>query len=194
MISNMETDCDKEFMLDIYQRYYKLIRKTIYKVIKNSKDLDDLTNDTFVKLIEKILIIRNLSCHKLTTYIVYTAKTVAIDYIKHRDVINKHTFYGDKNDLAEDLPDDSIGFEEILNHQMDVELLCQAIQNLPEAKKDILYYKYFLDMKDAEIAKLYGISTNSVPQYLKRARNAAKKLIEKGADTYANSKKRSEAL
>lgn len=49
MISAIENNSDKDFMLDIYQRYNKLIRKTIYKIVKNSNVIDDLTNDVFIK-------------------------------------------------------------------------------------------------------------------------------------------------
>lgn len=184
-ISALDNDSDKEFMLDIYHRYNTLIRKTIYKLIKNPKDLEDLTNETFIKLIEKISTIRDFSCHKLTAYIVYTSKSIAIDFIKHRDVLNKHTFSGGENDLSEKLEDQSAEFEDKLIQQIDVERLCQAIHMLSEQQMNILHYKYLLDMNDAEIAKAIGISQSSVQQYLKRARTAARKLIGEGADSYA---------
>lgn len=185
MISAIENNSDKDFMLDIYQRYNKLIRKTIYKIVKNSNVIEDLTNDVFIKLIEKISTIHSLQCHKLTAYIVYTSRNTAINYIKHQDVMNKHLFFGEENDLSEDIPDSSKEFENELIRIIDVEALCKSIQLLPEKQKEILCNKYFLEMTDVDIAKSLGISPGSVRQYLKRARDAAKLLLGKEADTYA---------
>ncbi|MEA4933567.1 MAG: sigma-70 family RNA polymerase sigma factor [Lawsonibacter sp.] len=185
MISAIENDSDKDFMLDVYDKYKQLVRKTIYRTLKTSKDIDDVTSETFIKLIEKISIIRSLSCHKLTAYIVITSKNTAIDYIKRRDVLNKHIYFGSEDDVSVELPDNAIEFEEQFLHQMDIDHLCQAIKKLPEGQKNILYFKYFLNMRDVEIAQTLGISPSSVPQYVKRARNAAKQLMGKEADIYA---------
>ena len=172
---------DKEFIMQLYDDYFKLVRKTIYKIIQNPTDLDDLINDTFLKLIEKISLLRDFSCHKMTAYVVYTSKSIAINYIKHRDVVNKHIYYGMENDLSEVMEDIFDCLEDQILHRLDIEGLRDIILRLPESQKDILVFKYFLEMPDAEIAKTIGISPKSVPQYVKRARNAAKKLFSKEA-------------
>lgn len=172
---------DKEFIMKLYDDYFKLVRKTIYKIIQNPADLDDLINDTFLKLIEKISLLREFTCHKMTAYVVYTSKSIAINYIKHRDVVNKHTYYGQENDLSEDMEDIFDCLEDRILHRLDIEDLRDTILCLPESQRDVLFFKYFLEMPDAEIAKTIGISPKSVPQYVKRARNAAKKLFSKEA-------------
>ncbi|OPY58988.1 MAG: RNA polymerase sigma factor [Pelotomaculum sp. PtaU1.Bin035] len=65
------------------------------------------------------------------------------------------------------------------------EELGNAILRLPEKQKDLLYFKYILEMADAEIAEIFGIAPDSVRQYLTRARREAKKLMDKEVNKHA---------
>ncbi|MDP4120311.1 MAG: RNA polymerase sigma factor [Bacillota bacterium] len=179
-------DNDREFMLKIYKNYYSYARKTIYNLTHNNDNIEDLIDDVFVKLIEKISVIRTLSSCKLTSYVVSTVRSVSINYIKHRNVENKYTFYSDDIDLAEgmlnNIEDDS---EERLIREDEIESLSDAVSKLPQNQQDLLYFKYILEMSDEDIAEKFGIGSDSVRQYLTRARRNAKKLMKKETSNYA---------
>ena len=138
-----------------------------------------MTNDTFINLIEKYSVIRTLKSCKLAAYIVYTARSVAINFIKHLDVQKKHTYYGKDTDLAERIPELGNILDERIIHQEEITELRNAILELPEQQKDVLYFKYTLELNDAEIAEILGIAPDSVRQYLTRARRNAKELLDK---------------
>lgn len=180
IIATIEDDDDKAFMLNLYQDYYALVRNTVYKVMRCENDIDDLVEDTFVKLIEKISLLRTFECCKTAAYVVYTTKSVAINFIKHRDVQQKHAFYGEDADVSDELiiPDDTL--EECYFHREELESLSDAVLKLPDREKDILYFKYILEKTDSEIAEDLSISLGSVREYLTRVRRAAKKLMELG--------------
>lgn len=180
IISAIENEDDKGFMLNLYQEYYPLVHKTIYSIMRDTKDIDDLIEDTFVKLIEKISLIRTFESCKTASYVVYTARSVAINFIKHRDVQKKHTFYGGDADVSDELiiPEDTL--EDSFFHREELESLSNAVLKLPDRQKDILYFKYMLEKTDSEIAEDLSISLSSVREYLTRARRAAKQLMEQG--------------
>ncbi|NTV91484.1 MAG: sigma-70 family RNA polymerase sigma factor, partial [Clostridiales bacterium] len=168
------------FMLDLYHNYYGLAKKTIYNIVCNWADVEDLTADTFIKLFEKIPTLRKLSCHKTTTYIVYTCRSTAIDFIKHRDVVSRKVdLFNDFDEMSDKTPDNAVPFEDGLIDKIDMEALCGAVFKLPEEQRDILYFKYFLEMPDNEIAEAFGLSPRSIGTYLSRARKAARKLMGK---------------
>ena len=179
MIISELADDDKAFMLKIYQDYYGLVRKTIYDITYDFGNLEDLINDTFLKLIEKLSVIRSLNSCKTAAYVVYTARSVAINFIKHRDIQRKHWFYGGDSDLSEDIPDREENIEERIIHREEIEAMGNAILRLPERQKNILFFKYILEMKDYKIAEILGIAAPSVRQYLTRARGKARKLMDK---------------
>lgn len=178
-------DDDRAFMLNLFKNYYSLARKTIFSIPRETKDIEDLINDSFVKLIDKIPLIRTLDCCKTTSYVVYTIRSVAINYIKHRKVENKHLYYSDDSDIANSpfiFEDDS---DTRLIRKEEIDLLRDAISMLPEKEKDLLYFKYILEMKDDAIAEILGIAPGSVRQYLTRARRNAKKLMGKETINHA---------
>lgn len=179
VISAMESDDNKAFMLNLYNEYYGLVRKTIYNITRDADHAEDLTNDTFIKLIEKVSVIRTLDSCKLAAYVVYTSRSVAINFIKHRDVQKKYAYYGKDLVSPEKIPSQEDSIEAKIIHQEQIEELVKAILKLPEKHKDLLYFKYILEMDDREIAGIFRIAPDSVRQYLTRARRKAKALMDK---------------
>jgi RNA polymerase sigma-70 factor, ECF subfamily len=168
---------DRDFMMDLYNGHYGLVRSSIHKVIWDTDHLEDLINDTFLKLIGKISILRTLDCCRLAAYVVYTSRSTSIDFIRSRDLQTKHMYFGLDEDLAGTVLDPAEALEDKVVYSEERDDLWRAILRLPEKQKDLLYFKYVLEMPDAEIAGILGIATASVRQYLTRARRGTKKLI-----------------
>jgi RNA polymerase sigma-70 factor (ECF subfamily) len=179
IIAALEGDDDKAFMMNLYKDYYGLVRKTVYNIIHDSDNVEDLINDTFIKLIKKISLIQTLDSCKLAAYIVYTSRSVAINFIKHKSVQRKHAYYGADLDLAEKIPNLEINVEERIIRQEEVKEMGNIILKLPEIQKDLLYFKYVLEMHDRDIAEILKIAPDSVRQYLTRARRKAQELLDK---------------
>ena len=178
-IMSITDEDDRAFMLKLYQDYYALVRQTVYRIMLNDNDLDDLAEDVFLKLIGKIALLRTLDCCRTASYIVYTAKSVAINFIKHRNVQQKHAYYGGDEDVLDELAAREESLEDVCLHRETLESMSNAVLRLPERQKDILYFKYVLEQSDVEIAEELSIRPDSVREYLTRARRAAKKLMEK---------------
>lgn len=182
-----EENDDRAFILDLYNNHYSLVRKTIFNITKDNKDIEDLINDVFIKLIEKLPVLKMLNKYKTITYVYYTAKSIAINHIIRRDIENKHLNYGLENDLSEYfISDEYSNMENKIINNSEFEALGHTILNLPQKQRDLLNYKYILELSDIEIGELIGIAANSVRQYLTRARHNAKSQIEK--ETEANGK------
>ncbi len=76
----------KAFMLELYHSYYGLVYKKILSVTQETDGIEDLINDTFVKLIEKAPRLQSLNQRQTAAYIAYTARSVAINFVKRRDI------------------------------------------------------------------------------------------------------------
>jgi len=177
MVEQLNDD-DRDFMLNLYKNYYNLTRKNIYCFTRSQTDIEDLINDVFVKLIEKVSLLRTFDCCRITTYIVYTIKSVSINYVKHKAVETKHIYCSNDMEYFEDFYQSGTDFDDKLIREDKLALLKKAILLLPQKQKDLLYFKYLLEMKDSEIAEMLGIAPDSVREYLTRARRNAKHLME----------------
>ena len=178
MMAALTDPDDRALILNLYQDHYSLVRKVIYGITRDASRVEDLINDTYIKLIINISALRTLNCRKTVAYLVYTARSVAIDFIIRRDVQNKHVYYGEDADLAEKVTDLAATVEEQVIRQEGLGEMYTVIQSLPEKQRDILYFKYILQMDDAEIAEIFKITPASVRQYLTRARRVARQTIQ----------------
>jgi len=185
IVARIENDDDRDFAVVLYKNYYKLVRKIIFSIAHDAKDIEDLIDDTFIKIFEKISLIRVLDCRKTVAYIVYTTRNVTINYLRHKDVENKHSFFGEEDDIADNISTLDADFDDRLIHQEDIRLLSDAIVQLPQKQRDLLYFKYILELSNKDIADNFGITESSVRQYLTRSRRQVKKIIEKESGNYA---------
>lgn len=135
-------------------------------------------NDTFIRLMERITLLHTLNCYKLNSYVVLTGKRVAINHIRERESQSRYiAWVGDMEAAVGAIEcDDSL--EERIVSQDEFARLKATIQCLPKKLRDVLFCKYLLEMEDKEIAQELLISSDSVRQYLTRARRAARQLIE----------------
>lgn len=183
LLASIKDEEDRLFILNLYQEYYGLVRSSIFKITHDMDHVEDLINDTFIKLIGKVSVLRTLNSCKTATYVVYTARSVAINFIKRRDVMNKHMYYGAEEDIAATASIYEAVEESILRKE-EIEEMVQAIGKLPERERDLLYFKYILEMNDEEIGQILGIATASVRQYLTRSRRKARELMDKERNLY----------
>ena len=179
----MLSDADRAFVLKLYQEYYGLVQKTIFQIIGPDDAVEDLLNDTFARLIGRIALLRTLNQYKLNSYIALTGKNVAINYLRDRKRQNRHIAWIDDTEVAVAALDYEETLEERIVSQDEFARLKATIQCLPEKLRDVLYYKYFLEMDDSAIARELLIRPDSVRQYLTRARRAVRQLMQEEVDT-----------
>ena len=70
------------------------------------------------------------------------------------------------------------GFDVLVNHP----LVAEALNALPERKRDIVLLSYFLDMSDAEIGELLNVVRTTVFRHRKSALAKIKQYLEGKAD------------
>lgn len=122
------------------------MRGAIYRVTRDNDCLDDLVNDTFIELIEKIPLIRTLDCCRLGTHVVLTSRRVAINYLRRSEVQNKHVSWVEDIEAAAGSMNVDDTMEERIISRDEYASLKAAVQQLPDSLRDVLYFKYYLEM------------------------------------------------
>ncbi len=178
-INTVSNDDDREFIEHLYKTYYPIMKKKAYEITNEISIVDDLINEAFISIIGKISTIRALDCCKRATYIVYTIKNTAINYVNSRSAKQRKMFYGIDDDLMSDIPDLSTLPEDIISIKESYDELGKVLMHLSDRDRDLLYFKYLLELSDQEISRKIGTNSDNVRMYLTRARRRALNLLKK---------------
>lgn len=178
-IQSIANDDDRAYILALYQTAYRLMKHQIIQVTKNPQSADDLIQDTLVRLIPKIPLLRTLAPGQARVYAVRSAKAVAIDHMRKRS--KEWTYYAEESgQFPEAL---FCGTENGYRQIESDDAFRSMLSLLGERDSDMLYYRYWLELGLEEIARLVGLGPQSINKALSRARNRlCQKLREQGVD------------
>jgi len=147
----------------------ELFRKLVFFVngyVHDVQTAEDIAIDVFSDLIAN----RHRYNFKITlkTYLFMLGRSRALDYIKHRKVVNFVEL-----SVAENLPDDSRSLEEIVLNDERKRIVHSAVAKLSDDMREAIHLVYFEDMTYEQAAKVMKKSNKQVGNLLY---NAKKKL------------------
>ena len=180
VIMSIEDDSDKEFMKNIFEKYYATMKKKAYEVTNNRNVVEDIVSEAFVHLIRHIDTVRGLTPNQRASYIMITVKNTAINYIRQSSRASEIVYVGNEEDVSDHLFDPRMEPQFILDAKMEYNELCDTIRRLPERERNLLICKYIFEMDDQAISRILKTKPNNVRQYLTRARRHAYKIILEG--------------
>lgn len=177
VILAIQDESDRTYMEWVFQTYHRLMYHYIMEKLKDPFQADDVMQESVIRLIDKIDILRRLSESKRRNYIITTVKNASISYLR-REAIRKGVSYDDwARDCVGTEPEDNP--ETLVLHQEEMDLLQYVWDDLDERSKYLLSGRYILEQSFEELAKELGVSTGSARMLLTRAKRSALALIKK---------------
>ena len=161
---------DKEFE-EFYAGSYKRIYNYFYYVTMNHHTSEDLTSITFLKFYGYADSFDEKLSSKLT-FALKIARNVAIDYFrKNKD---REQLIG-SDEEPKTSGEEAYEFESSLVDRM---LLKKILSELNGRERQIIYYKYYLNMRSEEISDIMNLSVTNVTSICSRSLKKAKKIYE----------------
>lgn len=170
VLAEIENETDQQFMLSLYEKYKPIMFGTVRKYVSDYFVIEDLVQDSLVKLIPKIATLKELERCKLEAYIVYTVRNTAFNYLRKKANEKQYITFEDSEDLIFRLRTSERYTEEKLESIERKAELHRMLSKLPERDQDALIRKYYLRQSDQEISVVYGCKPNSVRMVLTRIR------------------------
>ena len=153
---------DEQAFTIIYQRYHKLLYVVAYKYLKNDCSAKDSVQQIFYRLWEsRSVLIINMN---LRNYLYTMLKNHLLNEIRNNYMAMEKNYElaQEKVEYEDDLLD-NIEKKEI------EEQLYQAINGLPEQKKQVCLYKLRGNLSNLEIANKMGISVPTIKSHYAQA-------------------------
>ena len=166
MFMTIENDDDRDFIAALYDKYYKLCYKRAYAIVQNHAVAEDMINDAFIKLIDKIELLRQMECYKTCTYIVITVENTCKTYMTRSSKHGKQLDYLNDDNMGR-LPSD-FSSEKAVYDILDRETVCKVIKKLSNVEQTFLIKTYYEKLNDKQIADEMGMQYNAVRVYRNR--------------------------
>jgi RNA polymerase sigma-70 factor (ECF subfamily) len=133
---------------EIYTQYRDKVFGYVRNHVNSPEDAEDITSDIFVKIYSK-LDTYDESKASLSTWIYSMTSNTVIDFYRTNHV---------HSEIPEDLSDEGSTIEdEILNNES-LELLADALSNLPQELMDIIVLRYYKGLTLQDIAVKMNLS------------------------------------
>lgn len=174
-IQSIASDDDRDFMERLYTKYDRLMYATVWKYTNLPQEADDIVSDSIVALMDRIDTLRGLEPPALTRYIVVTVRNTALNHLSRLRLMRER-FPSAMDELLEQAAVQE-SFEQSIALRDTLTTILRLMNELPEKEQIVLQLKYSSDLSNDEIARVAGLSPESVRKYLSRARGHIKDAI-----------------
>jgi RNA polymerase sigma-70 factor (ECF subfamily) len=170
---------DKEALEVLISRYLKQVYNFVYRYLDNTRDAEDITQETFVKAWRNL---KKFKCDKsFKTWIFKIAHNACLDFFRKRKTVPFSDFENEEGDnaLSENLTDLAPLPEEIFDQENLVEEALAAMEKLPAKTRTVLFLHYNDQFTFQEIADLLGEPLDTVKSRHRRGLIVLREIILK---------------
>lgn len=162
----------------LIEKHQAKVYNFIYSKIGDRDVSDDIFQDTFIKVVDKIKTNTYNEEGKFLPWVMRIAHNLTIDYFRNQ---KKVTFQrgNDEFDAFAFIKDNALNIESKLIENQVFSDLYKLISFLPDDQKEIINLRFFEDLSFKEISELKNISINTALGRMRYAVINLRKLIEK---------------
>lgn len=144
----------------LVDRYQKKIYTTIFLIVKDQEIAEDLLQDVFVKVVNTINSDKYNEEGKFQPWVMRIAHNLAIDYFRKAKRYPT-ILMEDGSNIFNSLKFSEENVEDRQVRDENIDMVKRLIEDLPEAQKEVLIMRYYVDMSFQEIADQTGVSINT---------------------------------
>ena len=161
------------------KKYYQLIYNLIFRMISRKEDVEDLTQEAFIKAFNSL---QNFDKQfAFSTWLFKIATNNAIDYLRKKKL---NTFSIDRDieseesDFKFEIPDHENKPDRVIIEDERKKILDEAIESLPAKYKEVIILRHKLDKEYEEIAKELKLPLGTVKAHIFRGRELLNKYLK----------------
>ena len=161
---------DRSAFDQLLRRYYPQIHGTLFRLVGNPEDADDLAQETFVKAWVSLRFYRKEA--SFGAWLTKIALHLATDFFRSRGR------RGELGDMTADLASQCQRPDEELSHKEARSLVAEAVDELPTHLKTALVLRVLEGRDYSEVAEATGLRIGTVRTQVMRARKILKRMLK----------------
>ena len=168
---------------ELVRRYERPVFSLIYRMVRNRELAEDLTQDTFVKVLNALGTYRPE--FKFSSWVFKIANNVAIDQLRRRE-LDTLSLEGSPHATTPDAVEATTlelgtggesALDEVANRELGGEIE-QAIAKLRPEYRSCILLRHVEDRSYEEIAEIMNLPLGTVKTYIHRARHELRAMLE----------------
>jgi RNA polymerase sigma factor (sigma-70 family) len=163
--------CDQNAFRKLRLKYYAPISKLIGRMIRNREEVEDLTQEAFIKAFTSLASFNEE--YSFSTWLYKIATNNAIDHVRKRKLqtfsINQ-PIESDESDYSFELPDMEPEPDQELITAQRKKMLDDAMDSLPAKYRQVILMRHVEEKEYQEIAKTLKLPLGTVKAHIFRAR------------------------
>ncbi|MDR7128768.1 RNA polymerase sigma-70 factor (ECF subfamily) [Algoriphagus sp. 4150] len=159
LIAQYRNGSDAAFDL-LVDRYQSKMYTTIFLIVKDQRVAEDLLQDVFVKVVKTLNSDRYNEEGKFQPWVMRISHNLAIDYFRKAKRYPS-ILMEDGSNIFNSLKFAEENVEDRQVREENIEMVKRLIEELPEAQKQVLIMRHYLDLSFQEIADQTGVSINT---------------------------------
>lgn len=164
----------------LQKKYYKIVLSLIRKMIKDEDDVEDLTQEAFIKAFGALDSFN--SNYNFSSWLFRIASNHCIDFLRKKrfqTISINQPVNNDEDEQYIEIKDDSYQPEITIMNEERKAALKKAIEELPENYRDIIKLRHEEDLDYKEISEKLDMPLGTVKAHLFRARKLLLETLKK---------------
>ncbi|MCL2301247.1 MAG: sigma-70 family RNA polymerase sigma factor [Firmicutes bacterium] len=170
-LSMLESHEEKLKFAELYEANRDRMARLAWGILRDNYLAEDAVNEAFLKMIHKIKKFHDFTCDQMRDYLVIIVKHTAIDMYNERKK-NAEVSFDERFTMG------GVVEAEPISMMLEHDEVQEAIDQLDEIYRDVLYLSYRVGLSINEIAKSLDLSPSAVKMRLVRARVKLRALLE----------------
>jgi RNA polymerase sigma factor (sigma-70 family) len=169
----------------LQEKYHKIISSLIRKMIQDEDDIDDLTQEAFIKAFSNLE--KFDKSFNFSSWLFRIASNHCIDFLRKKrfqTVSIDQSVSNDEDEQYIEIKDDSYQPEISFLNQERINALNEAIDSLPENYRVIIKLRHEEDMDYQDIANELDLPLGTVKAHLFRARKSLLQILKSKNDLF----------
>ncbi len=186
-VNRILLDGDSSAFKFIQNKYQKIIAALIRRMIKDEDDVDDLTQETFIKTYNALHTFQQN--YTFSSWIYRIASNTCIDYLRKKrfpTISINQPLDSSEDDYFFEIEDNSYLPDDKILSEEKMKVLNDAINKLPENYREIIKLRHEEELDYNEISIKMNIPLGTVKAHLFRARKILMISLKKHAHLFKN--------
>lgn len=170
---------DEKAYRELVERYQRQVYSLVLRMVRQSQDAEDLTQETFVRMFRALD--RYDPTRSFAAWLFTIASRLSIDHLRRRKSRPMPLVQREVGSLEEreiEIPDPSIGPDEITSHGEEEVRTRNLIDSLPPHYRIVVVLRHQQDLSYEEIAEALHLPLGTVKARIHRARALLKQRLE----------------